>query len=105
MKQYDLYIVNLDPTVGSEIRKTRPCIIISPDEMNRDLRTVQIAPLTSTLRQYPWRVPVRFQGRDGMVAPDQIRTVDRVRLVKKVGHASPNTVQGIKSVIQEMLIE
>lgn len=103
MKQYDVYIVNLDPTRGSEIRKTRPCIVISPDEMNQHLRTVQVAPLTTNTRAYPWRVPLRFQRRNGMVALDQIRTVDKARLVKRAGHANPNVAAQIKAVIHEML--
>jgi mRNA interferase MazF len=105
MRQYDIYVVNLDPTVGSEIRKTRPCLIISPDEMNKPLNTVQVAPLTTSLRTYPWRVPVRFQRKDGMVALDQIRTVDKARLVRRIGKASPKTIIEVKAVIHEMLVE
>lgn len=104
MKQYEIYIVSLDPTLGSEIQKTRPCVIISPDEMNGHLRTVQIAPLTSTLRNYAWRVPVVFRQKPGRIALDQIRTVDKQRLIERVGKVSPTTAQGIKAVIHEMLI-
>jgi len=104
VSQYDIYIVNLDPTRGSEIKKTRPCIIISPDEMNQHLRTVQIAPLTSNTRPYPWRVSIRFRRKNGMVALDQIRTVDKSRLIKKTGKATPRVIESIKAVIHEMLV-
>ena len=104
VSQYDICIVNLDPTRGSEIKKTRPCIIISPDEMNQHLRTVQMAPLTSNTRPYPWRVSIRFRRKNGMVALDQIRTVDKSRLVRKAGKAAPRVIDGIKAVVHEMLI-
>ncbi|MBI3097725.1 MAG: type II toxin-antitoxin system PemK/MazF family toxin [Planctomycetes bacterium] len=104
MKQYEIHIVNLDPTVGSEIRKTRPCVIVSPDEMNRQLRTVQVAPLTSTLHRYPWRVPVVSQQKPGMIALDQIRTVDKQRLIRRGGSLSPSTIRQVKTVLHEMLI-
>lgn len=105
MKQYDIYIVNLDPTVGSEVQKTRPCLIISPDEMNDHLHTVQVAPLTSTTREYPWRVPIKFQGKNGMVALDQIRTVDKARLVRKVGKAPLQVADEVRASLREMLVD
>jgi mRNA interferase MazF len=105
IRQYDIFIVALDPTLGAEIQKTRPCVVISPDEMNHSLRTVQIAPLTSNIRQYPWRVPISFQGKKGMVALDQIRTVDKQRLVKKIGRTRGAVVSRIKQVVQEMLVD
>jgi mRNA interferase MazF len=105
VKQYDLYLVNLDPTVGSEIRKTRPCLVLSPDEMNDSLRTVQVAPLTTTLRKYPWRVAITFQGKDGMVALDQIRTVDKGRLVRRLGRTTPTVIALVKAAVREMLVE
>lgn len=105
IRQYDTYIVGLDPTLGAEMKKTRPCVVLTPDEMNRHLRTVQIAPLTSTLSKYPWRVPVRLQGRSGMVALDQIRTVDRGRLMKRVNRMPASVVQQIKMVLREMLVD
>jgi len=104
VNQYDIYIANLDPTRGSEIKKTRSCIIISPDEMNAHLRTVQIAHLTSNTRPYPWRVSIRFRRKNGMVALDQIRTVDKSRLVKKASKATPRVIDGVKAVIHEMLV-
>lgn len=85
MKRFDVYRVNLDPTVGSEIRKSRPCVIVSPDEMNRHIRTVIVAPLTSKGRSYPSRVECEFQGKKGQVVLDQIRTVDKRRLAKRMG--------------------
>ncbi len=105
IRQYDVVIVALDPTLGAEIRKTRPCLVISPDEMNHPLRTVQVAPMTTNVRPYPWRVPITFQRKKGMVALDQIRTVDKKRLLKKAGHARTPVIAQIKQVIQEMLID
>src|SRR2546422_3591084 len=89
-KRFDVYLVNLDPTVGREIQKTRPCLVISPDEMNRAIATVIIAPMTTQGQPYPTRVPCRFQGKDGLVVLDQLRTVDKARLVKRLGHISPS---------------
>jgi mRNA interferase MazF len=104
MQQYDIVLVGLDPTVGAEMKKTRPCIVISPDEMNQLLRTVQIAPLTTNIRAYPWRVPITFQRKKGMVALDQIRTIDKRRVIKRLGSARPPIVRHIKAVIDEMLV-
>ncbi len=104
MKQYDIVLVGLDPTVGAEMKKARPCIVISPDEMNDSLRTVQIAPLTTNVRVYPWRVPINFQRKKGMVALDQIRTIDKRRVVRRLGKARASVVAAIKSVIDEMLV-
>lgn len=102
--QYEVYLVNLDPTVGHEIKKTRPCVVISPNEMNNNIRTVIIAPMTTKSRSYPTRVPVRFDGKNGWIILDQIRTVDNIRLVKKMGKISPKVVKEIKNIIQEMLV-
>jgi len=104
VKQYDIVLVGLDPTVGAEMRKTRPSIVISPDEMNESLRTLQIAPLTTNTQSYPWRVNITFQGKKGMVALDQIRTIDKRRLVKRLGKARPTVASAIKLVIDEMLV-
>jgi mRNA interferase MazF len=90
--RFDVHLVNLDPTVGSEIQKTRPCVVISPDEMNRHIRTVIIAPLTSAGRPYPSRVSCSFEGKQGQIVLDQIRTVDRSRLIKKLG-VLPSAIQ------------
>ena len=100
--RFDVYLVSLDPAVGSEIKKTRPCVIVSPDEMNRHIRTVIIAPMTSKGRQYPTRVPCRFGGKAGQVVLDQIRTVDAARLVRKLGRLDANTGLKVLSVLGEM---
>jgi len=104
MKQYDIYLVNLDPTVGSEIKKIRPCVIISPDEMNKYLRTVQVAPLTTSSRQYPWRIDIVFKRKKGTIATDQLRTIDKQRLVKKMGALDTDHIRQLKSILHEMLI-
>jgi mRNA interferase MazF len=98
----EVWLVSLDPTHGAEIRKTRPCLVISPDEMNRHLQTVIVAPMTTTIRPYPTRVPVRFQGKSGQAALDQLRAVDRQRLVRKLGATSPNAAQQTSEVLIEM---
>jgi mRNA interferase MazF len=95
VERADVFLINLDPTIGSEIRKTRPCVVISPDEMNRHLRTVIVAPLTSQGRLYPTRVRCLFDGREGLVVLDQIRTVDVERLVKKLGRIEPATLTAV----------
>ena len=104
MKQYAIVLVGLDPTVGAEMKKTRPCVVISPDEMNDWLHTVQVAPLTTNVRAYPWRVPITFQRKKGMVALDQIRTIDKRRVVRRLGSMRPTVVRRLKSVIEEMLV-
>lgn len=101
-RRFDVFLVNLDPTVGSEIRKTRPCVIVSPDEMNRHIRTVIIAPMTTKGRPYPTRTPLTFQGKKGMVVLDQIRTIDKERLVKKLGALPETTGKKISALLGEM---
>ncbi len=103
--QYHVYLVNLDPTVGHEIKKTRPCVIISPDEMNENIKTVIIAPMTTKSHNYPTRVPVTFQGTKGWVVLDQIRTIDNIRLIKKIGKITAKSINEIKAVIREMLVD
>ena len=98
----EVYLVSLDPTTGSEIRKTRPCLILSPNELNQHLRTMIVAPMTTGGRSYPWRVPCRFQKRGGFVAVDQIRAVDAGRLTKRLGKLSPATVTEVLQALQEM---
>ena len=98
----EIWLVSLDPTEGSEIQKTRPCLVVSPDEVNEYLRTVIIAPMTTTERPYPTRVGIAFQNKRGQVALDQIRAVDRQRLVRRLGKASPGTAQSVSSVLVEM---
>ena len=105
MKQYEIYWISLDPTQGSEIAKTRPCVVVSPDELNRSLRTIIIIPITSTVKKYPWRVDCIVQNKEGSIATDQIRVVDKARLSSKIGVLSPKEIQALKQVLQEMLIE
>ena len=100
--RYEIYLINLDPTVGSEIQKTRPCVVISPDEMNRHLRTVIIAPLTSTRRNYPSRINIRFQGKRGQVVMDQIRTIDQSRIIKRLGALSETQSKAAAKTLTEM---
>ena len=102
VNRFDVYLVNLDPTVGSEIRKTRPCLVISPDEMNRHIRTVIVAPLTTGGKDYPTRVPCTFRRKKGEIGLDQIRTIDKARLVKKLGSIDPGTQLEVITVLQQM---
>ena len=97
-----VYLVNLDPTVGSEIRKARPCLIISPDEMNRYIATVIVAPMTTKGRDYPTRVKCTFKGKDGQVVLDQIRTTDKSRLVQKLGRIDKQTQEEVLTILAEM---
>jgi mRNA interferase MazF len=100
-----VHLVRLDPTVGSEVRKTRPCLVVSPDELNEHLRTVIVAPMTTGGHAYPWRIRCRFQNRSGFVAVDQLRTVDGERLVKRVGQLSAATTTAVLDALQEMFEE
>lgn len=100
--RFDIYLVNLDPTLESEIRKTRPCVILSPDEMNRYIRTVIVAPMTTKSRAYPTRVNCRFLGKLGQVVLDQIRTIDQERLVRKLGRLEKRTAAKVLGVLNEM---
>lgn len=102
VKRFDIHLVALDPAVGHEIRKTRPCLIVSPDEMNRHIRTVIVAPMTTAGRAYPTRIACRFQGKDGQVVLDQLRTVDRERLVKRLGRLDARTARRVLEVLQEL---
>lgn len=101
-RRFEVWLVSLDPTRGSEIRKTRPCVIVSPDELNRNIRTVIVAPMTSASRDYPTRIPMRFAHKSGVVALDQIRTVDRARLLRKLGGLSQVTARRVCAVLVEM---
>jgi mRNA interferase MazF len=102
MKRFEVYLVNLDPTLGSEIQKTRPCLIISPDEMNRHIATLIIAPMTTKGHEYPTRVACTFDGKDGQIVLDQIRTVDKARLVKRLGKITENEQKQVLAVLAEM---
>jgi len=100
-RRFEVYLVALDPTVGSEIRKTRPCVVVSPDEANDALSTVIGAPMTSTIRNYPTRVHVRFQGRTGEIAIDQLRALDKRRLIKKLGVISADAQRRLGAALVE----
>lgn len=102
VKRFDVYLVNLDPTIGSEIQKTRPCLIISPDEMNRNIRTVIIAPMTSAQKEYPTRVPFAFRKKQGQIVLDQVRTVDKARLIQKLGTIDSTAQLNVISVLQRL---
>jgi mRNA interferase MazF len=102
INRFEIYLVGLDPTVGSEIRKTRPCLVISPDDLNHHIRTVIIAPMSTKGQRYPTRVPCRFKGKDGQIVLDQIRAVDRDRLVKRMGTLDSKTATQVLEILQEM---
>ena len=105
IKQYQIVLVNLDPTIGSEIKKTRPCVIISPDEMNKYLRTIIVAPMTTTPRKYPSRIEVKHDHKIGWIVIDQIRTIDKQRIVKTLGRLSQPEIKEVKSVIKETFVD
>jgi len=105
VERFDVCLVNLDPTIGSKIKKTRPCLVVSPDEMNRWIRTVIIAPMTTKGRPYPTRVACTFQGKDGQVILDQICAVDKARLVQKLGRVEKSTQREVLAALAEMFEE
>lgn len=102
MKRFDVWLVNLDPTIGSEIRKTRPCLVISPDVVNKHLHTVTIAAMTSSIKPYPTRVTCIFQNRQGQIVLDQIRSVDKTRLIKKLGVMDKKTSEVVCGILTEL---
>ncbi len=102
VKRFDVFLINLDPTTGAEMKKTRPCLVISPDEMNRNIATAIVAPMTTKGKAYPTRVACRFQGKQGLVVLDQIRTVDKTRLAKKLGRINTQTQSEVLTVLGEM---
>ncbi|HRQ39325.1 MAG TPA: type II toxin-antitoxin system PemK/MazF family toxin [Chloroflexota bacterium] len=105
VQRFDVYLVNLDPTIGSEIQKTRPCLIISPDEMNRYIATVIIAPMTTKGRAYPTRVACTFQGKEGQIVLDQIRTIDQSRLIRKLGQLDKATQGEVLAILADIFSE
>jgi len=105
ISRFDVYLVSLDPAQGHEIRKTRPCVVVSPDEMNHHIGTVIIAPMTTKGRDYPTRIPLTFKRKKGQIVLDQIRTVDRSRLVKHLGRLDRNTTARLLVVLREMFAE
>jgi mRNA interferase MazF len=102
ISRFEVYLVNLDPTKGNEIQKTRPCLVISPDEINHNIGTVIVAPMTTKIRLYPTRVPVVFKGKKGQIVLDQVRTLDKSRLVKRLGKVSSQTAERVLVLLQEM---
>ena len=102
VKRFEVYLVNLDPTIGHEIKKTRPCLIISPNEMNQHISTAIVAPMTTKGKKYPTRVACSFQGKKGQIVLDQIRTVDKKRLVKRLGSLSKNSQEKTIKILQEL---
>jgi mRNA interferase MazF len=105
ISQYDIFWVNLNPTIGHEIKKVRPCIVLSPDEMNFNIDTIIIAPMTTKSRSYPTRVKVTFEKKSGWIILDQIRTIDKIRLKEKAGHLDETKITEVKGILKEMLID
>lgn len=105
ISRFDVYLISLDPAQGHEIRKTRPCVIISPDDMNHHISTIIVAPMTTKGRDYPTRIPLTFQRKKGQIVLDQIRTVDKIRFVKRLGKLDKNTAARVLAVLQEMFAE
>ncbi|MGZ0015517.1 type II toxin-antitoxin system PemK/MazF family toxin [Yeosuana sp. AK3] len=105
LEQYSIVLVNLDPTVGSEIKKTRPCVIISPNEMNKYLNTIVLAPMTTNMKKYPTRISVKHKGKKGMIAIDQIRTVDKTRIIKIFEKLTLSEIETCKGVIKETFVD
>ena len=105
LKQYQIVLINLDPTIGSEIKKTRPCVIISPDEMNKYLQTIIVAPMTTTSRKYPTRIEVKHDRKNGWIVVDQIQTIDKQRIIKVLGRLSQAEIKELKSVMKEIFVD
>ena len=105
LKQYTIVLVNLDPTVGSEIKKTRPCVVISPNEMNKYLNTIVVTPVTTNSKPYPTRIPVKHNGKRGMIAIDQIRTIDKKRIIKKFDQLTKAEIRKCKDIIRETFVD
>jgi mRNA interferase MazF len=105
MKQYEIYLIALDPTVGHEIKKTRPCVIISPNEMNDNIGTIIIAPMTTKSHEYPSRISIKFMKKEGWIMLDQIRCIDKSRLVKKLGVLEEKDSRKVKEILKEMFVE
>ena len=103
--QYEVYWISLDPTQGSEMAKTRPCVVVSPDEMNEFLKTLIIIPITSTIKTYPWRISCIISNKQGSIATDQIKVIDRARIGSKIGKLSKNEIYLLKDALQKMFID
>jgi len=105
IRQYDIILINLEPTIGHEIKKSRPCLVISPDELNRNVHTLVIAPMATQSHAYPTRVCVSFQGKKGWIVLDQMRAIDRVRVLKHLGSLDHKTIMAVKSVLKETFVD
>jgi len=105
ISQYQIILVNLDPTIGSEIKKTRPCVVISPNEMNRYLQTIVIAPMTTSSKSYPTRVEIKHDNKIGWIVLDQIRTIDKQRIIKDLGKLSKPEIKEVKAILNETYID
>jgi mRNA interferase MazF len=105
IRQYQIILVNLDPTIGSEIKKTRPCVVISPDEMNKYLRTIVVAPMTTSSKRYPTRVSVEHDDKNGWIVVDQLRTIDKQRVLKTFGRLKGPEIVDLKSVLRETYVD
>lgn len=105
VKRGEVWLAALDPVIGSEIRKTRPCVVVSPDQMNAHLRTAIVAPMTTGSRPAPFRVPIKFKGKEGLILPDQMRTLDKTRLVKRLGRVDAATLRALLCVLGEMFAD
>lgn len=105
VSQYDVFLINLDPTIGHEMKKTRPCVIISPDEMNKYLSTIIFAPMTTQSHPYPMRMKTTFDHKEAWIVLDQIRTVDKRRLIKRLGRLDEITIHQVKSILKKMLVD
>lgn len=105
VKRGEVWLAALDPTIGSEIQKTRPCVVVSPDEINAHLRTAIVAPMTTGGRPAPFRVPIKFKGKEGLILPDQMRALDKTRLVKRLGRVDAGTLRALLSVLGEMFAD
>lgn len=105
IRQYEIFLVNLEPNLGREIKKTRPCVVISPDEMNKYLRTIVIAPMTTSSKNYPTRVEIKHDNKIGWVVLDQVRTIDKQRIIKNLGKLSKPEVSEVKSIIKETYVD
>lgn len=105
INQYEVYLINLDPTIGHEIKKSRPCTVISPNEMNKNIQTVIIAPMTTKSHNYPTRIKCEFDKKQGWIVLDQIRTVDKIRIIKLLGKLDKTTISNIKNTIKEMFVD
>ena len=105
VNQYHIVLVNLDPTIGSEMKKTRPCVVLSPNEMNKHLQTIVVAPMTSSSKPYPTRVEIKHKTTKGWIALDQIRTIDRIRIIKCFERLTNNEIETVKAIIKETFVD